>query len=54
MVGKLLGHKRARTTERYAHLAADDVAAAAKIVGAAFDAVSTAPASGRVVKLRRK
>jgi integrase len=54
MVGKLLGHKRARTTERYAHLAADDVAAAAGIVGAAFDAVSTAPASGSVVKLRRQ
>jgi integrase len=52
MVGKLLGHKRARTTERYAHLAADDVAAAANIVGAAFADVSMAPTGGAVLKLR--
>jgi len=32
-VSKLLGHKQARTTERYAHLADDPVKAAAELVG---------------------
>ena len=54
MVGKLLGHKRASTTERYAHLAADDAAAANDIVGAALAAVTTRPTSGSVVKLPRR
>ena len=53
-VGKLLGHKRAATTERYAHLAADAVAAASDVVGAALEAAldrTSAPTA--VVKLRR-
>jgi integrase len=54
MVGKLLGHKRASTTERYAHLAADDAAAANDVVGAALAAVTTAPTGGTVVKLPRR
>jgi integrase len=54
MVGKLLGHKRASTTERYGHLAADDAAAANDIVGAALTAVTTRPMSGTVVKLSRR
>jgi integrase len=54
MVGKLLGHKRASTTERYGHLAADDAAAANDIVGAALTAVTTRPTSGTVVKLPRR
>jgi integrase len=52
MVGKLLGHRRASTTERYAHLAADDVAAANDAVGEAL-AVAIAP-GGSVVKLATK
>jgi integrase len=34
MIGALLGHKQAATTQRYAHLAADPVRAAAELVGA--------------------
>jgi len=33
IVGKLLGHKSAKSTERYAHLYTDVMAAAAKKVG---------------------
>ena len=36
MIGKLLGHTQARTTARYAHLAADPVRAATERVGAAL------------------
>jgi integrase len=54
MIGKLLGHRRPSTTARYAHLAADDAAAANDIVGAALAAVTTRQASGTVVKLPRR
>jgi hypothetical protein len=54
MVGKLLGHKRASTTQRYAHLADDDAAAANDVVGAALAAVTMRPTSGTVVKLPNK
>jgi integrase len=53
MVGKLLGHAHAGTTSRYAHLAADDAAAANDVVGAALAGMTTKPSSGTVVKLRR-
>jgi len=33
IVGKLLGHSQASTTQRYSHLAADPVRAAAEIIG---------------------
>ena len=33
MVGKLLGHQRASTTERYSHIADDPAAAAAESIG---------------------
>jgi integrase len=36
IIGKLLGHTQAQTTERYAHLAADPVKAATERVGAAI------------------
>jgi site-specific recombinase XerD len=36
MIGKLLGHARATTTARYAHLAADPVKAAANHVSSAI------------------
>jgi site-specific recombinase XerD len=34
MIGALLGHTQAATTQRYAHLSADPVRAAAELVGA--------------------
>jgi integrase len=49
MVGKLLGHKRASTTERYGHLAAIDVAAASDIVGEAFTGMTAAAPPSTVV-----
>ena len=54
MVGKLLGHRRASTTERYAHLAATDAAVASDVFGAALASMSMAPLSGAVVKLPRR
>jgi integrase len=54
MVGKLLGHAHAGTTARYAHLAADDAAAANDVVGAALAGMTAAPTSGTVVKLKRR
>ena len=54
-VGRLLGHKRASATERYAHLSAEHVQAAGDVVGAALAAAITKPtASGAVVKLQRR
>jgi integrase len=52
-VGKLLGHRRARTTERYGHLSQDHVAAANDVVGAALKAAIEAkpPLADKVVKL---
>jgi integrase len=38
MIGKLLGHTRAETTHRYAHLSADPVKAAGEAIGARFAA----------------
>jgi integrase len=41
IVGKLLGHTQARTTERYAHLETDPVRAASEVIGARItDAMS--------------
>jgi integrase len=39
MIGKLLGHTQASTTQRYAHLAADPVRAASNLIGAEISAV---------------
>lgn len=52
MVGRLLGHRRASTTERYAHLAAEDIGAAGDVVGAAL--AMPPPTSGTVVKLPKR
>src|SRR5262249_50287634 len=56
MIGKLLGHKVPATTQRYAHLARDAVAAVSDELGAAMTAAiekgREAP-TGRVLKLRR-
>jgi integrase len=55
MIGKLLGHKVPATTQRYAHLARDAVAAVNDELGAAMQAAIAKgqPKSGAVVKLRR-
>ena len=56
MIGKLLGHKVAATTLRYAHLARDAAAAVNDELGAAMVAAieKKEPASGNVVKLRQR
>lgn len=48
IVGALLGHRRAASTERYAHLSADPVRAAAERVGAAIES----PLEGRSAAVR--
>jgi integrase len=55
MIGKLLGHKVAATTQRYAHLARDAVAAINDELGEAMQAAiaKSPPPSATVVKLRR-
>ena len=55
MIGKLLGHKVAATTQRYAHLARDAVAAVNDELGAAMQAAIAKgqPKKADVVKLRR-
>jgi integrase len=55
MIGKLLGHKVPATTQRYAHLARDAVAAINDELGVAMQAAiaKKAPPSAKVVKLRR-
>jgi integrase len=56
MIGKLLGHKVAATTMRYAHLARDAVAAINDELGTAMQAaIAKRPTPGAtVVKLRRR
>ena len=54
MIGKLLGHKVAATTQRYAHLARDAVAAINDELGMAMQAAiaKKTPPGATVVKLR--
>jgi integrase len=57
MIGKLLGHRVAATTQRYAHLARDTVAAVNDELGAAMAAAiekGAAPAAPNIVKLKRR
>jgi integrase len=56
MIGKLLGHKVAATTQRYAHLTRDAASAVSDELGAALMAAieKAAPEGGTVVKLRRR
>jgi integrase len=56
MIGKLLGHRVAATTARYAHLARDAVSAVSDELGKVMAAVieSGAPAGATVVKLKRR
>jgi integrase len=43
VIGKLLGHSQARTTQRYAHLDADPMHKAANLIGAQVAAALAAP-----------
>ena len=56
MIGKLLGHKVAATTQRYAHLARDVVSGVADEIGTAMTAAieKKSPPPANVVKLRRR
>ena len=56
MIGKLLGHKVAATTLRYAHLARDQVASVNDELGAVMQAAiekAKSPAPANVVKLKQ-
>jgi len=55
MIGKLLGHRVAATTQRYAHLARDAVTSVNDELGAAMQAAirKKTPPDVTVVKLRR-
>jgi integrase len=46
MIGKLLGHTQASTTQRYAHLAMDPVRTAADAIGAEIGSVIRRGAAG--------
>lgn len=52
LIGKVLGHRQARMTERYAHVAADPVRAVADAAARKVAAALSAGAPGRVVRLR--
>ena len=52
VLGKLLGHRNAATTERYAHLSADPMRQAAEAIGQRIAAAMTRKPSGDVVQLR--
>ena len=49
LIGRLLGHTQARTTQRYAHLADDPLREAADKIASA---ITNAGKSGKVVRLR--
>lgn len=54
IIGKMLGHTQAQTTQRYAHLASDPVKAAAATVAARIEQAMTGGRSGDVVPLHGK
>lgn len=54
IIGKMLGHTQAQTTQRYAHLAADPVKAAAAVVAGAIAAARRRIASGHHRKHARE
>ena len=54
MIGKLLGHSHAATTERYAHLSADPVRAANEAIGERIAAAMAGTNSADVVAMPRR
>ncbi|NOT71806.1 MAG: site-specific integrase [Hyphomicrobium sp.] len=53
MIGKLLGHKQAATTQRYAHLDNDPLRRATGAIGASIAAAMGMQPSGEVISLNR-
>ena len=53
IIGKLLGHTQAATTQRYAHLAADPVKQAADRISGEIAAALNGDTKGEVTPLRR-
>ena len=53
IIGALLGHKEARTTQRYAHLADDPLRAASEAIGGQIAAALGGEDSAEVVKIAR-
>lgn len=51
VIGALLGHTQAATTQRYAHLAQDPVKQAADQVATLIDSAMKAPAKRKVVDI---
>ena len=53
IIGKLLGHTQASTTQRYAHLDADPLRRASEAIGGRIAAALDGKRSGSVVHLKR-
>ena len=53
IIGKLLGHTQAATTQRYAHLAADPLNQAADTISGEIAAAMSGQAKGEVAPIRR-
>ena len=53
IIGKMLGHADAKTTHRYAHLAADPVKAAAATVAGTIAAAMSGGKPAAVVTMRK-
>lgn len=53
MIGKLLGHARAHTTERYAHHAVDPVRRSADMIAGRIEEAMSGKATDNVVQLKR-
>jgi integrase len=55
VIGALLGHKEAATTQRYAHLAADPLRRAADLISVEIDrAMKQEPRRGQVIELKKR
>jgi hypothetical protein len=52
IIGKLLGHSQAATTQRYAHLDVDPLKRAADAIGATIDAAMNGSAGSNIKPLR--
>jgi integrase len=53
IIGKLLGHEHASTTQRYSHIASDPLKAAANRIGSVIDAAMSRKTPGQVVRMQR-
>ena len=53
MIGRLLGHTQAATTQRYAHLADDPLRQATEVIGRRIAAAMDGAKDAQVIPLRR-